>query len=643
MQHHTPLIATLVVGIVLAFAFGMAAHRLRASPLVGYLLAGVAVGPFTPGFVADQHLADGLADVGVTLLLFAVGLHFSLKDLLSVRAVALPGALAEIALVTSLGIGLAWVFGWGLGAGLVFGLSLSVASTVVLTRALQERRILQTERGRTAVGWLVVEDLAVVLALVLLPALSGALAEDGGAPVSGWGLAAALGLTLAKVAGFAAVMLVIGRRAIPWVLHHAAHTGSRELFRLSVYAVALGVAYAASALFGVSFALGAFFAGMALAESPLSQRATEEALPLRDAFAVLFFVSVGMLVDPGVLVRSPWAVLATVAVVVVLGKPLAALLIVRGAFGRPLAEALSIAASLAQIGEFSFILAGLGVVLGLLPEEGRALVLAASILSILLNPLLFAAAEGWGARRKPAPGAPPAPTAAAPPVAAGQRPAPPMTALAGHDVLVGYGRVGALVGAGLKASGRPLLVFEDDAAAAEAARRGGVDEVVAGNAADPAVLRTANLPAARRLVVAVPEAFEAGQVVEQARAANPALRIVARAHSEDAAAHLSRMGADLIVIGEREIALRILEDARSDRSDRRPGAGAAQGACPHPHARPGRRRGRRHRPAMRAASTTGGTPAGEDRKAAHRRTGRRPFRWARCCARTEFQRRDAWP
>ena len=581
MQHHTPLIATLVVGIVLAFAFGMAAHRLRASPLVGYLLAGIAVGPFTPGFVADQHLADGLADVGVTLLLFAVGLHFSLKDLLSVRAVALPGALAEIALMTSLGIGLAWVFGWGLGAGLVFGLSLSVASTVVLTRALQERRILQTERGRTAVGWLVVEDVAVVLALVLLPAAAGALA-GGGAPVSGWGLAAALGLTLAKVAAFAAAMLVVGRRAIPWVLHHAAHTGSRELFRLSVYAVALGVAYAASALFGVSFALGAFFAGMALAESPLSQRATEEALPLRDAFAVLFFVSVGMLFDPGVLVRSPWAVLATVAVVVV-GKPLAALLIVRGAFGRPLAEALSIAASLAQIGEFSFILAGLGVALGLLPEEGRGLVLAASIISILLNPLLFAAAERWRAPREAEP-ARAAPATAAPVATrkAAGRLAPPVTALSGHDVLVGYGRVGALVGAGLKASGgRPLLVFEDDAAAAEAARRGGADEVVAGNAADPAVLRAANLPAARRLVVAVPEAFEAGQVVEQARAANPALRIVARAHSEDAAAHLSRLGADLVVLGEREIARCVLEDMLAE-----PGTtgdpGAPDDAEPHP-------------------------------------------------------------
>jgi K+:H+ antiporter len=576
MPHHTPLIATVVVGIVLAFALGLLAHRLRVSPLVGYLLAGVLVGPFTPGFVADQSLAAQLADIGVILLLFAVGLHFSPRGLMAVRAVALPGALVEIAALTSLGMGLAWAFGWGPGGGLVFGLSLSVASTVVLTRTLQERRLLATERGRTAVGWLVVEDLVVVLALVLLPAAAGALA--GFAEASVGDLALALALTLAQVAAFVAAMLLVGRRVIPWVLHHAAHTGSRELFRLSVYAVALGVAYAASALFGVSFALGAFFAGMVLAESPLSQRATEEALPLRDAFAVLFFVSVGMLFDPGVLARSPWAVLATVAVVVV-GKPLAALLIVRGAFGRPWPEALTIAASLAQIGEFSFILAGLGVGLGLLPEEGRGLVLAASILSILLNPLLFAAVERWRPRRAAAvPPAPPA--AAAPPVAAAERPteapAPPVTALAGHDVLVGYGRVGALVAAGLKASGgRPLLVIEDDAAAAEAARRDGADGVVVGNAADPAVLRAANLPAARRLVVAIPEAFEAGQVVEQARATNPALRILARAHSDDVAAHLTALGADLIVVGEREIARRILGDMRAESGTGDPGARAA--------------------------------------------------------------------
>jgi monovalent cation:H+ antiporter-2, CPA2 family len=402
MPDSTPLIAIVVVGFVLAFALGLVAHRVRASPLVGYLLAGVAVGPFTPGVVADQHLADQLADIGVILLMFAVGLHFSVKDLLSVRAIALPGALAEMAALTLLGMGLAWGLGWSFGGGLVFGLSLSVASTVVLTRTLQERRILGTGRGRIAVGWLVVEDLVMVLALVLLPTVAGA--GSGGGGVASWGgFGAALALTLGKVAAFVAAMLLVGRRVIPWVLQHAAHTGSRELFRLAVYAVALGVAFGASALFGVSFALGAFFAGMVLSESPLSQRAAEEALPLRDAFAVLFFVSVGMLFDPAVLVEAPWAVLATLAIVV-LGKSAAAFLIVR-AFGHPTGTALTIAASLAQIGEFSFILAALGVALGLLPQEGRDLILAGSILSILLNPLLFAAAERGHTRAAGAPAA----------------------------------------------------------------------------------------------------------------------------------------------------------------------------------------------------------------------------------------------
>ncbi len=567
-EHHTPLVAMIAAGLALAFGLGLLAHRFRVSPLVGYLLAGIAVGPFTPGFVGDQALANQLAEIGVILLMFAVGLHFSLKDLMSVRAIVLPGALAEIAVLTSLGAALAWSFGWGAAAGLVFGLSLSVASTVVLTRTLQERHVLDTDRGRIAVGWLVVEDLVMVLVLVLLPAAGGALA--GGAAPSAGGLAAILLLTLGKVGAFVAAMLLVGRRVVPWILHYAAHTGSRELFRLSVYAVALGIAYGAAALFGVSFALGAFFAGMVLAESPLSQRATEEALPLRDAFAVLFFVSVGMLFDPSVLVEAPLAVLATVAIVVG-GKSVAALLIVR-AFGHPWATALTIAASLAQIGEFSFILAALGVALGLLPQEGRDLILAGAILSILLNPLLFAAVESWRAPRARRPAVP------APPVAAAEEEgrAPAATTLSGHDVLVGYGRVGSALGAGLRAAGRPLLVFEDREDAIGAARRDGA-EVVVGNAADPEMLRLANLAAARRLFVTIPDTFEAGQVVEQARAANPALEIVARAHSDAAVEHLTALGADLSVMGEREIARRMLEHWLAGGGGERPADGPRAG------------------------------------------------------------------
>jgi monovalent cation:H+ antiporter-2, CPA2 family len=398
MQHDTPLIATIVAGLGLAFVFGAIAQRLRIPPLVGYLLAGVAVGPFTPGFVADQALATELAELGVILLMFGVGLHFSLNDLLSVRAIALPGTVVQIAVATLMGLGLALFMGWTVGAGLVFGLALSVASTVVLLRAIQERRLMETERGRIAVGWLIVEDLAMVLALVLLPALASLLGASNDALVAdplaarlGLGLAGVLLLTLIKVAVFVGIMLIVGRRIIPWVLHYIAHTGSRELFRLGVLAIALTVAFGATRLFGVSLALGAFFAGMILSESPLSQRAAQESLPLRDAFAVLFFVSVGMLFDPASVMREPWPLLATLFIIIV-GKSLAAFLIVL-AFRHPVATALTISASLAQIGEFSFILAELGVTLNLLPKAGRDLILAGAILSIMLNPLIFAAVD----------------------------------------------------------------------------------------------------------------------------------------------------------------------------------------------------------------------------------------------------------
>jgi CPA2 family monovalent cation:H+ antiporter-2 len=448
-----------------------------------------------------------------------------------------------------------------MGAGLIFGLALSVASTVVLIRALQERRILETERGRIAVGWLIVEDLVMVLALVMLPALSGALGRAGG--TASWEtIALSAAFTLVKVATFVAIMLIAGRRVVPWIMHYAAHTGSRELFRLSVYAVALGIAYGAAALFGVSFALGAFFAGMVLAESPLSQRATEEALPLRDAFAVLFFVSVGMLFNPGVLIRSPWSVLATVAIITV-GKTIAAFVIVR-AFGRSNSTALTISASLAQIGEFSFILAGLGVSMGVLPTEGRDLILAGAIISILLNPFLFVIFERLRSRSMPTKPAIAAPVPAPAPEVPDEEAVPLATSsLTGHDVVIGYGRVGSLVGSGLRAAGHPVLVFEERVDEVAAARRDGA-EVVVGNAANPQVLATANLPSARRLFVTVPEAFEAGQVVEQACAANPGLEIVARAHSAAAVGHLEDLGCSLAVMGEHEIAMRMLEHAGVD-------------------------------------------------------------------------------
>ncbi|MGE0419051.1 MAG: YbaL family putative K(+) efflux transporter [Acetobacteraceae bacterium] len=562
-EHHTPILAIIAIGLGLAFVLGMLANRLKVSPLVGYLMAGIIVGPSTPGFVADQAIANELAELGVILLMFAVGLHFSLKDLLSVRAIAVPGAIVQILAATVMGMGLATLMGWSLGGGIVFGLALSVASTVVLLRALQEQRILETERGRIAVGWLVVEDLAMVLVLVLLPALGGA--EAG--PAQGVSdLAVTIVWTLAKVAAFVAIMLVAGRRVVPWILHYAAHTGSRELFRLSVYAVALGIAYGAAALFGVSFALGAFFAGMVLAESPLSQRATEEAMPLRDAFAVLFFVSVGMLLHPDILVSDPGAVLATLAIIVI-GKSLAALLLVR-LFGHPWATGLTIAASLAQIGEFSFILIGMGVSLNLLPDKARDLVLAAAILSILLNPIIFRIVERGRSRLLRAPAAPrPATADASPPpppdsatTTSAEEEAPVVTDLTDHDVLVGYGRVGSLVGAGLLAAQRPLLVIEERSEEIEAARAAGA-EVLSGNAADPVTLATANLPAARRLFVTVPEAFEAGNIVRQARLENPGLEIIARAHSDAAVDHLASLGANMTVMGEREIALRILEHA----------------------------------------------------------------------------------
>lgn len=522
---------------MLAFVFGALANRLRLPPLVGYLVAGIAVGPFTPGFVADAGLAQELAEIGIILLMFGVGLHFSLKDLMSVKAIAIPGAVVQIAIATAMGMGMAWAMGWSAGAGFMFGLALSVASTVVLLTALQERHLEMTRRGRIAVGWLIVEDIAMVLALVLIPALAGLLGGEGQAP-TGSVLTAMLALTLGKVVAFVAIMLVVGRRVIPWVLERIADTGSRELFRLGVLAIALGFALGAAYVFGVSFALGAFFAGMILSESELSHRAAEESLPLRDAFAVLFFVSVGMLFDPGILLREPFWVLATVFVIVI-GKSIAAALIVR-AFGYPLGTALTISVSLAQIGEFSFILATLGLSLGLLPAQGRDLILAGALLSILLNPLLFMLLDRLLPRIEQADA--PRPAVSGPPVPAG-----------GHFVLVGFGRVGHRILMDVHEAGPPCVVIEDHADVVAALQADGIPALY-GNAAAPGMMEAANVAQARLLLVAIPDPLEGGQIIEHARRINPDIEVVARAHSTVEAAHLQKHGAQLTVIAETEIA-----------------------------------------------------------------------------------------
>ncbi|MDE1992967.1 MAG: cation:proton antiporter [Rhizobiaceae bacterium] len=593
MPHDTPLISTIVMGLVLAFIFGAIANRLRMPPLVGYLIAGVLAGPYTPGFVADQSLAPELAEIGVILLMFGVGLHFSLKDLLSVRGIAVPGAIVQIGFATLLGWGLGEIMGWSLGGSLVFGLALSVASTVVLLKALQERRLVETDRGKIAVGWLIVEDLAMVLALVLIPAAASISGDGHGTvePLSAGlnrmlgldlGITGIIGMTLLKVAAFVGLMLVFGRRIIPWILHRIAHTGSRELFRLGVLAIALGVAFGAAKLFGVSLALGAFFAGMILSESELSHRAAQESLPLRDAFAVLFFVSVGMLFDPHILIDNPLPLLATVFIIVI-GKSVAAFFIVL-AFRKPISTALTISASLAQIGEFSFILAALGFELGLLPAEGRDLILGGAIISIILNPLVFIACD-WVRKGleskshaeivpsvKPSPEADHTEVEEVSPIPAAQ-PEETVdeelraTTLSGHVVLIGYGRVGSIVGEKLTSVGTPFVVIEDSGRRFAELKQGGV-EAIYGNAASAEVLGYANLAGARSLVIAIPNTFEACSAAEQARAVNPSILIVARAHSDAEVDVLKQYGADTVIMGEREIALGMVDQLAQVHHDR---------------------------------------------------------------------------
>ena len=549
MHHNVELITTLSVALGLALLLGFVAVRLRMPALLGYMIAGVLIGPATPGFVADIELSQQLAEIGVILLMFGVGLHFSLSDLMAVRRIAILGAVAQILVATVLGASVARWWGWDPGASVVFGLALSVASTVVLLRGLEARGLLDTLNGRIAVGWLIVEDLVMVFALVVLPALAGWLGGTGGE--SSGGLLVTFALTLGKVGIFIALMLLGGGRFFPWLLWQVARTGSRELFTLGVIAIAMGIAYFSSVIFGVSFALGAFFAGMVLRESALSHRAAEESLPLRDAFAVLFFVAVGMLFDPAMLLQQPARVMTVVAIIM-FGKTIAAFLLVL-LFRYPLNTALTVSASLAQIGEFSFILAALGMSLGLLPQEGQNLIVAGALISIALNPLLFNLIEPlqrWirGHSRL---------------ARAMERPTDPLAelpmstdlrSLTGHALIVGYGDLGSRIGTLLRQTGMSIVVADTHRERVETLRAEGVP-AVCGDAADEEVLIQAHVARARMLIVTLPDTLRTRKMMETAKLLRPEISILVCAESEETERLLLGEGATAVFVGERELAL----------------------------------------------------------------------------------------
>lgn len=572
MHASMPLIVTLAVALGAALVFGFIASRLRLPALVGYLLAGVLIGPHTPGFVADVDLAMQLAEVGVMLLMFGVGLHFSISDLMAVRRIAVPGALVQMAVATAMGAGLALWWGWSWPGALVFGVSLSVASTVVLLRALESRGVLDTQNGRIAVGWLIVEDLAMVLVLVLLPVMVEATAGAGGSTAELW---TTLAQTLLAVGAFVALMLLVGRRVLPWVLWQIARTRSRELFTLCVMAAAVSIAYGAAALFGVSVALGAFFAGLVLRESEFSQRAAEESLPFRDAFAVLFFVSVGMLFDPMVLVERPGQVVAVTAIIMI-GKSIAAAALVL-ALRYPLNSALTVSASLAQIGEFSFILAALGFSLGVLPPEGQSLVVAGALLSISLNPLLFSLVEParqWILRKSALARALETrddPLAALPQSTAAQY-------LARQVVLVGYGTVGRQIAATLTAKNIPFVVVEQNRERVQQLRDEG-KVAVSGDAGDATVLVQAHIADAGVLVIAASDSTDARPMIEVARTLNPAITMMVRAPNDDEARLLAADGAQHVFLAKNALAQSISNEVLAAMEKLAPSrSGTARGA-----------------------------------------------------------------
>lgn len=560
VPHDLPLVTTVATGLGLAFIFGLIANKLRIPPIVGYLLAGVVIGPYTPGFVADIHLAEQLAEIGIVLLMFGVGLHFSLHDLMEVRKIALPGAVVQIGAATAMGAFMTTFWGWPLSSGLMFGLALSVASTVVLLRSMEEHNLTQTNDGRIAIGWLIVEDLAMVLALVLIPALavkygvSAENADEAAQEIAQMPLWQSLSLAVGKVALFVAIMIVVGKRFLPWLLTVVAHTRSRELFTLAVFGMALGVAFMAFKLFGVSFALGAFFAGMMIRESDLNHEVADRALPFQDAFAVIFFVAVGMLFDPQILLDEPLHVALVVGIIMV-GKSIAAMGIVL-LLGYPLKTGLIVSAGLAQIGEFSFILVTLGMTYGLLPEEGRNLILAGAMISIALNPLIFILSHKLlcYVGRKPR--------------------LSRMFNVRDNDlsqlspdekqtlrdlvVLVGYGRVGRYISENIQRAHIDLVVVDANRERVEALRENGF-HAIAGDATYAEVLREAALDKARALVIAVPDPFEARRILESARELKPDIKILVRAHNDEELTYFMEQQVDLALTGPREIARHMVE------------------------------------------------------------------------------------
>ncbi len=559
-MHSAPLLTLIAAGLVSAFTLGIVAKAFKLPPIVGYLFAGILIGPYTPGYIGDTEVAGELAEIGVILLMFGVGLHFNFRDLLAVSKIAIPGAILQMRTANVLACGLGKILGWTPGASLLFGLALSVASTVVLLRALEERQLVDTRAGHVAIGWLIVEDIAIVLALVVVPVLAatmeGANLEGTGVEAGAgiMGMVGALAWTLVKVALFVGFMFIVGRRVIPWLLARVAGIGSRELFTLGVLAIGLGVAVGAANLFEISFALGAFFAGMILSESNLSRRAADDSLPLRDAFAVLFFVSVGMLLDPAIFVTKPFAVVATVFIIVI-GKSVVAFALVK-ILRNSTTMALIVAASLAQIGEFSFILVTLGGQLEILPEAARDLVLAGAIISILLNPLVFALAKRQQRKREEA-------DAATQGTAVIERTGddfPYVYRDGGHVIVVGYGRVGRRIAASLWELEVPCVIVDVDEERVDGIRDAGHDAIY-GNAARGAVMRQAGIEEASHVLVAVPNGLEAGEIVAKARKLSPTARILARTHQEDEIEYLLDHGADRAIWGEREIAALMVSEA----------------------------------------------------------------------------------